>query len=79
MMEELITIHSNHNESGISISDDFEWNNMIEVLPPSIVKEMLDEALDKCHLHPNHKDYKQFVNGFKMACKMIRNRLKCDN
>ena len=78
-MEELITICSNHNESGISISDDFEWDNMTEVLPLSIVNEMLDEALDKCHLHPHHKDYKQFVEGFKTACKMIRKRLKCDN
>ena len=52
---------------------------MTEVLPPSIVKEMLNEALDKCHLHPHHKDYKQFVKGFKTACEMIRKRLKCDN
>ena len=78
-MEELITICQNHNESGIAIRDDFDWNDITEVLPPSMVKEMLDEVLDKFHLHPHHKDYKQFVKGFKTACKMIRKRAECDN
>lgn len=78
-MEELITKYPNPNESGIAIRNDLEWNDLIEFLPPSMVKEMLDEALDKCHLHPHHKDYKQFVKGFKTACKMIRKIVECDN
>lgn len=48
----------------------------MEFLPPQIVKEMLDNALNKLHLHKNHKDYKQFVKGFKIACKMIKSRVE---